>query len=736
MERGWRWLRGRSAVELAALAAGLAVFGYVGWDSALWDPRLQLLLHLLAVGAILALAMAALRGEELPRTPIDLPLLGLVACLGLATVSALNIGMSLRAMGSIVAFALALPLALLAVRHRPTWVGLLASVPVLLFSIPTLAVMLWRRIEWVLVGAPGLPPLRMESEGTPFGSVALPPFVIWPAWALAGLIEDSAWRRPIRIGLVAVGIPLTILSGSRSAWLAIGVTAIVAGVPWLWTRRRRLGSLRDLRGRSLLLAIGAALFGLLVVALVVPRLTVVASLLYRVGLWRDTLRAWATDPVLGIGPGFMPYARQAAAPDFSFPVRQPHSHNLPLGVLGDAGLLGLGMAIVVVVTLAWVAGPWRMRTPTGRAAALVLVGLAVGGLTEDLTFLPNFNLLAILLVAVVLTDARAVRWAPLMARRLVIAAPAAAAGLALLVAMVVSDAGAVAHWIGLHEGAGRNWAPAVAWFERAEQLDPWHPTIPKSLAVVADADGDDALARRAAETAVARNSGDGSSWLNLALACETLGDRTCREAALERTVATGSFGGPETANAALGYDELGQAAPADSAFRRAILVQRLTTLAIDWPRTVAIGDAMLPEDFGSILELNRLLGWWAMGEPIDPATIADPGTRAVAHAMRGEVEEADAWLERAIDAAPAESITWELAIALRDHWGRSTQREQEIAEVVRGGPFPPRTGGSPLPTITWDVASFRGYPIDGLGLAANRVVPEVPWPWALQETLP
>ncbi len=61
----------------------------------------------------------------------------------------------------------------------------------------------------------------MESEGTPFGSVAVPPFVIWPAWALAGLIEDSAWRRAIRIGLVAVGIPLTILSGSRSAWLAI-----------------------------------------------------------------------------------------------------------------------------------------------------------------------------------------------------------------------------------------------------------------------------------------------------------------------------------------------------------------------------------------------------------------------------------------------------------------------------------------------------------------------------------
>ena len=736
MERALGWLRGRTAVELAGLAAGVAVFGYVGWDTALWDPRLQLLLHLIGVGAILALAGAALRGVPLPRTPIDLPLLGLLAALALATVSALNVGMSLRAMGVIIGFALMLPLALIAIRYRPTWVGVLVSVPILAFSIPTLAVIMWRRLEWILVGAPGLPPLRMDAEGTPFGSVALPPFVIWPAWALAGLIEDPAWRRPIRAGLVVVGVPLTIFSGSRSAWLAIGVTAVVAGLPWLWARRHRLGSIRALRGRSLLLVIGAVAAGLLVVALIVPRLMALTSLLYRFGLWRDTLRAWATDPLLGIGPGFMPYARQAAAPDFSFPVRQPHSHNLPLGVLGDAGLLGLTVAIVLVATFAVVAGPWRMRTPTGRACALVLVGLAVGGLTEDLTFLPNFDLLAILLVAVVLTDAGAVRWAPLGERRIAIALPAAAGGVVLLAAMVVSDAGALTHYTAVHVAGERRWEPAVAWFERADAIDAWHPTIPKSLAVVAAAAGDDAMARRAAETAVARNSGDGSSWTNLALACEALGDRTCQEAAWERAVATGSFGGPETANAALGYERLGQAELADAAFRRAVIIQRLTTLAIDWPRIVPIGDATLSKDFGSILELNRLIGWWAMSEPIEPETITDPGTRAVAHAMLGEEEEADAWLERAIHAAPAEPLTWELVVVLRDHWGRDTAHEQAIGEVVRGGPFPPRTGTSPLPTITWDIASFRGFPIDGLGLAADRVVPEVPWPWALQETLP
>ncbi len=734
------WLSERSALELVALAAGVAVFGYVGWDSALWDPRLQLLLHLVAVGAALGLGMAWLRGAALPLPSITLPVLALLAAYALATVSALNVGMSLRAMASVVAFALALPLAILAVRHRPSWVGVVTALPVLGFSIGSLAVIGWRRLEWIVAGAPGLPPLRMDGEGTPFGSVAVPPFVIWPAWALAGLIEDARWRRPIRIGLVAVGIPLTILSGSRSAWLAVAATAVIAGVPWLWSRRGRLGIRTLLRGRGLLLAFGGLAAGALLVALVVPRLTAVTSLVYRVGLWRDTLQAWTTDPLLGIGPGFMPYARQAAAADFTFPVRQPHSHNLPLGVLGDAGILGLLAAAVLLVTLVVVAHPWRTTSAAGRSAAFVLIGLAIGGLSEDLTFLPNFDLLAITLLAVVLLDVGAVRWVrrdPGDRRGLAaVGVPSAAIGLALLLAMAVADAGAIAYRTGLDHAAERRWPDAVAWFERSEAIDAWHPSTPKSLAVAADAAGDVPLARRAAETAVERNPGDGSSWLNLSLACAELGDVDCREAALERTVATASLGGPELANAALGFEALGLTDAADEAFRRAILSQRLTTLAIDWPRRISLEAERLDESIGPDAQLNLLIGQWAMDEPVDPTSFSDPRTRALAHAMLGEEADSDAWLERAIASTPEESLTWELAVVLRDHWGRSTDRERRIAEAVRGGPFPPREATTGLPSITWDIASFRGWPLDGLVLEADRVRPELNFPWALEAVLP
>ena len=119
------------------------------------------------MGAAAALGVLALRGAPLPRTPLDIPILGLLAAFALATASAMNHGMSLRAMASVTAFALALPIALLAVRHRPSWVGAITSVPVLLLAVPSLVVLLSRRLDWVVAGAPGPATAPTARRGHP-----------------------------------------------------------------------------------------------------------------------------------------------------------------------------------------------------------------------------------------------------------------------------------------------------------------------------------------------------------------------------------------------------------------------------------------------------------------------------------------------------------------------------------------------------------------------------------------
>lgn len=732
------WAARRTPLEWVALAAALSVFGYIGWDGALWDARFQLLLHLFALGAAGGLAVVALRGGVMPRTPLDMPLLGLLAAFGIATLSALNLGMSLRAMAAIVAFAAMLPVALVAVRHRPSWVGTVTAVPVLLISIPTLVALLVRRAEWIAVGAPGLPPIRMPGEGTPFGSVAVPPFVIWPAFALAGLIESSRWRRAVQAGLVGVGIPLTILSGSRSAWLAMAVVVAAAIVPWAWQRRHRLRLGQRPDARTLMLGVAGVLGVVATLVLVAPRLSAVTSLVYRASLWRDTLLAWGTDPLFGIGPGFMPYARQAAAPDFTFPVRQPHSHNLPLGVLGDAGLLGLLAGLGLLAAIAWFAGPWRARSVTGRVAGYVLLGLGVGGLFEDLTFLPGFGLLAIALVALALTDAGAVDWHPVRRGRLRGPATIAAAGAAtsLLIAMVVADAGGIAYRAGTDAAAARDWVRATERLERAVDIDAWHPSGPKALAVAAERAGLVDLARHAAEAATARNPGDAPSWVNLALLCARQGDSACQEGAAERAVAKAAFLAAELLNAALVYEALGRTAEADDAYLRSLLSQRLTIFVGDWPRDIEVGDATLDDDFGALFEFNRLLARWAMDEAIEPDAVNDPALRALAHAMLDERADAEAWLQRAIHASPDSIVTWETVVVLRDHWGLSIERDLLIAEAVRGQALPDPSAEPQPPGLSFDIASFRTHPANGYVSDAQRLVTRPPYPWVLQDVLP
>jgi hypothetical protein len=75
-------------------------------------------------------------------------------------------------------------------------------------------------------------------------------------------------------------------------------------------------------------------------------------------------------------------------------------------------------------------------------------------------------------------------------------------------------------------------------------------------------------------------------------------------------------------------------------------------------------------------------------------------------------------------------------VVLRDHWGARTDAEVRIAETVRGASFPPRRRADREVGPTYDIASFRWVPLDGLVPDAERLRTDPPFPWSLAETLP
>jgi O-antigen ligase len=734
-------ISGRTFGELAALTITVAVMGYVAWDGALWDPRFELGLHLAAVALAGGLLWVALAGGRLPRSAMEVPVLLLLLAFGVASLSPWNAGLSAQALAAIIATALVLPAAALAIRHRPTISALAVTLPVLVLAALTLWTLAERRFDWIVAGGPGLPPIRLARESTQFGSVAVAPFVLLELSPIVLLVRPPRLRLAVLVAVAVLAVPLTILSGSRSAWIAIGVAAVVLVAPWA-VRRGRPGFGRflhspeswTLRRAGLLVLTAAGI--VLAAALVAPRLTDLRSLLYRGFLWRDTLVAWSADPLFGIGPGSMPFARQAAAPPLSFPVRQPHSHDIPLGILGDAGLLGLAAAVIVLAAFVWLAGPWRTRTLPGRAAFAVLTGCAVGMVFEDLTFLPGFNLLLMLLAAMALTDGGALRWEPLHPGRWparLTAMGAVVAAAALLTVMALGDASAIVYRHGTDEAAGRRWPQALAELQTAVSLNPWQPSGPKAVTVAADRAGLPDVARAAAARSVELSPGDGLSWTNLAVLCKEAGDRDCAREAADRAVASATAGGQELANAALVYEWLGNRDAADRVYRLSLLTNPWTGIVLPWDRPVAVGDPSTSELGVDAAELNLLIARRLSGELVRPEEYHSIIVQALAYAMRGDRQRAEAASQLAIHASPEAASAWEVAALLARHYGEDPEPYLRIGEVARGAQL--GSGKPGLPGLIYDIATFRAYPADGLVADALRLQPERPWPWVLEPYL-
>lgn len=717
-------------VELLAVIGGLAVFGDLGWDGPLWDGRLELILHLIGGAALTAGLVALLRGARYPRSGLEIPILAFLVALGLATLLGQNHGLAARAMAATVAFAGLLPLAILAVTRRPVLAALVTLVPTLVLAATILWQLVARRIGWFSLGLGDLPPVRVPGESTAFGSVAVPPFILLGLLPLCLLIRPR-WLRLVLLGsTVALLIPLAALSGSRSAWLALGVAALVFVAPGL----RRLRNVRLPRlGKKAL--VGGALAVLVLpvaIAFVAPRFTAITSLVYRERLWADTLTAWSVSPATGIGPGTMPYARQAAAAPGLGPIRQPHSHDLALGVLGDAGLLGLVAAISIVVVFFWFAGPHRSRTRRGRAASSVLAGFLVAGFVEDLSFLPAFDLIVLLLAAVALVDAGGVswksvrlpRWAPLLA--------AAGAG-ALLVPVLVGDVASVTYRLGTEDVWAGRWSSAEGWYQTATAIDPWQPSAPKALSIAADMVGDRDEAIAAARSATELNPADGPSWTNLAVLCADAGDRDCALAASEEAARWSPVTYRELINAALVEGRFGNTGEADELYRESLLSYPYTGLSVSWPRKVPIDPASV-QAATPLTQLAVVLALATEGQPVVAPPGSDPTITAIAAAIRNDRAAAAAALREAEQREPYEPLTWQVAAVLETHWGQDAKQALAIAAFLQNGPLTHVAGGPP--PVTYEIGSLHVIPRDELVRHVERLLPAPPWPWALERFLP
>jgi tetratricopeptide (TPR) repeat protein len=726
ISRGLAQLRSLSSGEALAAVGGLSVFGHLGWDPPLWDANAQAALHLVALGAISIAIFFVVRGAHVPRTRLEVPLLVLVAVLGLAAIVGQNTGLAVGAVAASIGFAAMLPLSLAVLARRPGLVAGVVVIPTLLFALATVVQMAARRFGWYLAGGPGLlPPVRVDSESTVFGSVAVPVFVLLGLLPLTLAVGNPLARRSLQSITVALGVVLATISGSRSGWIAVVVAGIVFAAPEL--RRLHLLRLTRRRARDIVALSAGGLVLLAVVAYEAPRLTGLSSLLYRGRLWGDTLAAWSVNPLLGVGPGTMPYARQAVA---RFPLHQLHSHDIALGVLGDAGIAGLVAAAALVVAFFWLAGPHRARTLRGRAAGAVLAGYLVAGLFEDITFLPGFSLLIVLLAALALTDAEAVSWRPArLPRPLLVGGLLAAA--ALLTVIVLRDTAAVAYRAGSTAASVADWGASTRSYQLAETLDPWHPATPKALAIAADAAGDQPTAMRAARRATELNPGDGWSWLNLALLCDRLGDSSCAHTAGEASAGTIEPGGAQLANTAILYERFGLTIGADELYALALRQSANVALTLGWPRPLPVGAIPDAASGSPGVQLNIVLARTAGGLPSDPEGFTAPAVRAFAWAIAGNRSAAAAELARAQRSAPGDVITWEMSALLARHWGQDPSRAIAISDVLRGGPAPIPS----LPSLTWDVTSLRTYPLDQLLIGANHLIPREAWPWPLEQFL-
>ena len=216
------------------------------WIGIYWPGLRILSLAIVAIGLATWLVAAYWRPEWRPATAIWPAALALpLAALTMATLSSRfpRLGLEFLAWAVLLVALYLLLVRVLATPYARSRVGALAAFLGLVIGIAYLAVIVTAWLDWWdLLGRLDVPPLRPHTAGLTYRnpSAVATVVVLLAGIAWAGLAPGSPGRRSLLVAVSAVAVAVVVVSGSRSAWLALaGSGALVGGLFLLTALRRR-----------------------------------------------------------------------------------------------------------------------------------------------------------------------------------------------------------------------------------------------------------------------------------------------------------------------------------------------------------------------------------------------------------------------------------------------------------------------------------------------------------------
>ena len=569
---------GIRVVSLSIVSLGLATWLIVAWRRPAWRPST-------AIWPAFVLPLAAF-GISTIASPF--PRLGLDYVAWAVLLTALYL---------LLVRILAMPYA------RARIGGLMAVLALILGgAYVVMAFSLW--VEWwSLVGELRVPPLRPMYLSMPWGgpSAVMTVQVLLAAAAVAGVGLATRATRALAAAILVVTAAVTIISGSRSGWLALAAAlAIVAGL-WLLTATDRAALLRVLRGRRAMITAVLLGVGVVVVAIVLGP-AVLGRFLEggdggRPVYWATALRMFAESPVLGQGPGNWAARRMAYTEAGELDFYIPHAHDQVLETAAEFGLVGLAAGVIALGCVVWLSmralrgtDPVRRRWAWATVFGVLYLGIAT--LVDSYTYPAILLPLAIPIAYLDATSDRTVGWP----RRLqAVAGPSGrlaiivlAVGCVAAIAFLArSEAVALTHARAVTAANEADWRRALGPALEAAEADPGIAPYQVTKGLAAAGSGDWATAEAAFQAATAVDDLP-ASWLGLAAAQAELGrPAEAVDASLLQAMRLGEQQAAISFAAGQLYDSLGMTAAADSAYATALAAMPELAADARWAKALA-----------------------------------------------------------------------------------------------------------------------------------------------------